>query len=60
MVAEAELALGDAALNSAHHAIEHMGGVTSARGTSTLKGLRTQLSTRRTIHAVHDFLTATA
>ncbi|KIF05680.1 hypothetical protein PL81_12110 [Streptomyces sp. RSD-27] len=60
--AEAELALGDvdAALHSAHQAVEHMGGVTSARGTSTLKDLRAQLSTRRTIPAVRDFLAATA
>ncbi|MGW2990067.1 hypothetical protein [Streptomyces goshikiensis] len=60
--AEAALALGDvdAALHSANQAVEHMGGVTSARGTSTLKDLRVQLSTRRTIPAVRDFLAATA
>lgn len=60
--AEAELALNDidAAVNTAHRAVEHMGGVTSARGTSTLKDLRTQLSARRTIPAVRDFLAATA
>ncbi len=37
-----------------------MGGVTSARGTSTLKDLRTQLSSRRTIPAVRDFLASTS
>ncbi|MFE3610332.1 transcriptional regulator [Streptomyces goshikiensis] len=59
--AEAALALGDvdAALHSAHQAVERMGGVTSARGTSTLNSLRNQLSARRTIPAVRDFLAAT-
>ncbi|MEV5379409.1 hypothetical protein AB0L26_26075 [Streptomyces nondiastaticus] len=40
--AEARISLDDldGAVETAHRAVEHMGGVSSARGTSTLDGLR--------------------
>lgn len=59
--AEAQLALGDveAAVAAAHDAVTCMGGVTSARGTSTLQDLRTKLTRRRGVPAVADFLNYT-
>lgn len=61
-LAEAQLDLGDidAAIDTAHNAVDHMGGVTSARGTSTLEDLRKKLAQRRGVPVVRDFLTATA
>jgi tetratricopeptide (TPR) repeat protein len=60
-LAEAHLALGDidAAVDTAHTAIDRMGGVTSARGTQTLEDLRNKLARRRGIPAVADFLAYT-
>ncbi|MFH0180997.1 hypothetical protein [Streptomyces cacaoi] len=57
-LAEAHLSLGDvdAAVATAHDAVDRMGGVTSARGTSTLEDLRKKLARRRGIPAVADFL----
>jgi hypothetical protein len=59
--AEAHIALGDldTAVHTAHQAIEHLGGVTSARSTSTLSGLRTQLSAYRETAVVREFLDRT-
>ncbi|MCZ0211330.1 transcriptional regulator [Streptomyces sp. UMAF16] len=56
--AEAHLALGDidAALDIGHQVITAMGGVDSARSTSTLTELRTQLTGHQHIPAVADFL----
>ncbi|MFI5987314.1 transcriptional regulator [Streptomyces sp. NPDC051555] len=56
--AEAHLALGDvdAALDLGHHVITTMGGVDSARTTSTLTELRGQLAGHRHIPAVAEFL----
>ncbi|MFI5887912.1 hypothetical protein [Streptomyces sp. NPDC051554] len=60
-ISEAHLALGDvdAAVVTARDAVTRMGGVTSARGTSTLEDLRTKLSRRRGAPAVADFLNDT-
>ncbi|MEU2899621.1 transcriptional regulator [Streptomyces sp. NPDC006967] len=57
-LAEAHLSLGDvdAAVATAHDAVDRMGGVTSARGTNTLEDLRKKLARRRGIPAVADFL----
>lgn len=57
-LAEAHLGLGDvdAAVATAHDAVDRMGGVTSARGTSTLEDLRKKLARRRGIPAVAEFL----
>ncbi|MFI5744176.1 hypothetical protein ACIA9I_38195 [Streptomyces anulatus] len=54
--AEARLALGDAALDVGHQVITAMGGVDSARTTSTLAELRSQLTGHRHIRVVADFL----
>ena len=56
--AEAHLALGDvdAALDIGHQVITAMGGIDSARTTSTLEELRGQLAGHRHIPAVRDFL----
>ncbi|MEV6425048.1 transcriptional regulator [Streptomyces sp. NPDC051662] len=61
-LAEAHLALGDvdAAVDTAHTAVSRMGGVTSARGSSTLDDLRLKLSRRRGVPAVANFLNYTA
>ncbi|MFJ8677332.1 transcriptional regulator [Streptomyces sp. NPDC093589] len=61
-LAEAHLALGDvdAAVEAAHTAVARMGGVTSARGSSTLDDLRQKLSRRRGVPAVANFLNYTA
>ncbi|GAA2128032.1 hypothetical protein [Streptomyces synnematoformans] len=60
--AEAHIAVGDldGALENAHQAIDHLGGVTSVRGTSTLTELRTRLDAHRSTPAVRDFLARTA
>lgn len=60
--AEAHLALGDldAAVHAAHRAIDHLGGVTSARSTSTLATLRATLATHQDTGVVRDFLARTA
>ncbi|WP_067143980.1 tetratricopeptide repeat protein [Microtetraspora malaysiensis] len=59
--ASAHLALADvdAALEVAYQVVDHMGGVTSARGTSTLADLRAELDAHRQISAVRDFLELT-
>ncbi|MFE7752140.1 transcriptional regulator [Streptomyces sp. NPDC057428] len=61
-LAETHLALGDvdAAVETAHTAVARMGGVTSARGSSTLDDLRQKLSRRRGVPVVADFLNYTA
>jgi transcriptional regulator with XRE-family HTH domain len=55
---EARLALGDleGAVIVAHDAVDHMGGVTSARGTNTLTDLRRKLATHNDLPIVRDFL----
>jgi len=60
-LAEAQLALGDvdAAVATAHKAVECMGGVTSARGSKTLDELRDKLASRSGIPEVRDFLAYT-
>jgi tetratricopeptide (TPR) repeat protein len=60
--AEARISLDDldGAVDTAHRAVEHMGGVTSARGTSTLDGLRSKLAVRKNVPLVRDFLESTA
>ncbi|MFE1408310.1 hypothetical protein ACFW5D_32780 [Streptomyces sp. NPDC058770] len=57
-LAEAHLSLGDidAAVATAHDAVDRMGGITSARGTHTLEDLRKKLLHRRGIPVVADFL----
>ncbi|MEU9835905.1 hypothetical protein AB0D67_30590 [Streptosporangium sp. NPDC048047] len=58
----AHLALGDvdAALESAHEVVGRMGGVDSARGSSTLDELRTELGKHQQVRAVQEFLGLTA
>lgn len=60
-LAEAHLDLGDldAAVVTAHEAVDRMGGITSARSTSTLTDLRSKLARHRGVPAVRDFLQAT-
>jgi hypothetical protein len=60
--AEARIALDDldGAVDTAHRAVEHMGGVTSARGTSTLEDLRSKFSVRKSVPVVREFLESTA
>ncbi|MCX4752531.1 transcriptional regulator [Kitasatospora purpeofusca] len=60
--AEAHLALGelDAAVAIGHHVIDAMGGVDSARSTSTLGDLRTQLRRHRHVPTVAEFLSISA
>ena len=57
-LAEAQQALGDvdAAVSTAHQAVECMGGVTSARGSKTLDDLRRKLTSRSAVPGVRDFL----
>ncbi|MFE7268057.1 transcriptional regulator [Streptomyces sp. NPDC057592] len=57
-LAEAHLSLGDidAAVATAHDAVDRMGGITSARGTHTLEDLRKKPLRRRGIPVVADFL----
>ena len=59
--AEARLAPGDvdAAVETAHQAVRHMGGVTSSRGTSTLADLRSKLTVHSSAPAVRNFLDLT-
>ncbi|MFI9785492.1 transcriptional regulator [Kitasatospora sp. NPDC051984] len=59
--AEARLGLGDVdgAVVAAETAVEHMGGVTSARGTDTLGGLRSKLGAYAAVPVVPDFLAST-
>jgi len=56
--AEARLALDDidGAVDTARRAVDHMGGVTSARGTDTLTDLRVRLAHHRAVPVVRDFL----
>ncbi|MGW5353368.1 transcriptional regulator [Streptomyces sp. NPDC004031] len=60
-LAEAHLDLGDldAAAAAAHDAVARMGGITSARGTSTLTDLRTKLARHRGVPVIRDVLHAT-
>jgi len=60
--AEAHLALGDidAAVAVSQQAIDQLGGADSARGTTTLADLRTQLTAHRQARPVADFLDLTA
>lgn len=60
--ADAYVAVGDldGAIDSAHQAVDHMGGVTSARGTSTLSDLRTKLTAHQAVPVVREFLGRTA
>lgn len=60
--AEAHLVLGDldAAVDIAHRAVGLLGGVDSARGSSVLTDLRSQLADHRTANAVEAFLELTA
>jgi tetratricopeptide (TPR) repeat protein len=60
--AEAYLALGDldGAVETAQRAVELMGGVTSARGSETLNGLRSEFTSHRSIPVVRQFLNETA
>ncbi|KOY59208.1 hypothetical protein [Streptomyces sp. XY332] len=55
--AEAHLALGDidAALDTDHQVITTMGGIDSARTTSTLQELRAQLADHQHIPTARDF-----
>ncbi|MGW5677350.1 hypothetical protein ACWEV4_20090 [Streptomyces sp. NPDC003860] len=50
----------DGALGSACEAVEHLGGVSSARGTSSLADLRAKLVAHRETPLVRDFLEQTA
>jgi hypothetical protein len=60
--ADARISLDDldGAVETAHRAVEHMGGVSSARGTSTLDDLRSKLATRQDVLLVREFLENTA
>ncbi|MEU9607487.1 transcriptional regulator [Streptomyces sp. NPDC048057] len=60
--AEARVALGDldGAVDTARRAVDSMGGVSSARGTSSLTDLRAKLAVRREVPLVRDFLEQTA
>ncbi|MEV0192243.1 transcriptional regulator [Kitasatospora purpeofusca] len=60
--AGAHLALGelDAAVDVGHRVIRTMGGVESARSTSTLDYLRTQLARHRGVPAIDEFLAVSA
>ncbi|MEW1548657.1 transcriptional regulator [Streptomyces tsukubensis] len=59
---EARVALGDldGAVDTAHRAVDYMGGVSSARGTSSLTDLRTRLTAHAAVPVVRDFLAQTA
>ncbi|WP_128381303.1 transcriptional regulator [Streptomyces cavernae] len=56
--ADAQLALRevDAAVHSANQAVQTMGGVTSARSTTILTGLRVKLAAHQQVPAVRNFL----
>ncbi|WP_439678177.1 transcriptional regulator [Embleya sp. MST-111070] len=60
--AEARLALADVdgAVDTARRALDHMGGVTSARGSTTLTDLRTRLAHHSKVPLVQEFLASTA
>ncbi|MFJ1936613.1 transcriptional regulator [Kitasatospora sp. NPDC088160] len=60
--AEARIALDDldGAIDTAHRAVDHMGGITSARSTSTLADLRSKFTARREVPIVREFLESTA
>ncbi|MEU5158985.1 transcriptional regulator [Streptomyces sp. NPDC020875] len=59
---QARVSLGDldGAVDAGQRAVEYMGGVSSARGTSSLTELRTQLADHRGVPLVRDFLAQTA
>lgn len=59
--AEARIALDDldGAIDTAHRAVEHMGGVTSARSSTTLADLRSKFQAHRDVPVVHEFLEST-
>lgn len=60
--AEAHLALNDLdqATRTAHQAVEHMGGVNSARGSTALADLRSKFRRHKTVPVVRHFLEITA
>lgn len=60
--AAAHLALGDldGAVETARRSVDLMGGVSSARGSETLTGLRSELTRHRSIPVVKNFLDETA
>jgi hypothetical protein len=60
--AEAHIARGDidAAAAAAHQAVDHLGGVSSARGSSTLADLRGQLALHQDTGTVRDFFHRTS
>ncbi|WTW95364.1 transcriptional regulator [Streptomycetaceae bacterium NBC_01309] len=49
----------DGAVDAARRAVDHMGGVSSARSTTTLAELRTQFSARRSVPVVREWLELT-
>jgi hypothetical protein len=59
---EAHLDLGniDTAVATAHTAVDRVGGVTSARGTTTLTDLCTKLTRHRGVSIVREFLESIA
>lgn len=50
----------DGAVNSAHQAVDHMGGVISARDNSPLSNLRSKLADHQGGPVVREFLESTA
>ncbi|QDY76567.1 transcriptional regulator [Streptomyces qinzhouensis] len=60
--AEARMALGDldGAVDSARRSLDHLGDLSSARGTSSLTDLRARFAGHRAVPVVRDFLAQTA
>ncbi|MGV9316003.1 transcriptional regulator [Streptomyces sp. NPDC003691] len=60
--AEARMALGDldGAVDSARRSVDYLGGLSSARGSSSLTDLRSRLAGHRAVPVVRDFLDRTA
>ncbi|MFJ8232457.1 transcriptional regulator [Streptomyces sp. NPDC094448] len=60
--AEARMALGDldGAVDSARRSLDYLGGLSSARGTSSLTDLRARLARHSTVPVVREFLAQTA
>ncbi|MEW1549320.1 transcriptional regulator [Streptomyces tsukubensis] len=59
---QARVGLGDldGAVDAGHRAVQHLGGVSSARGTTSFTDLRTQLANHADVPLVRDFLEQTA